>query len=141
MPVCPKCRRSFPEGTQVCPEDEAALVEQLPYQTVKGADDSTWVEIVSPLDEDEARLLKGFLDAEGIPAELESLKFHMEPVNVGAMAEVRVYVRAEDEKRAIDLLRRRDTDFKALSEDEVSTDDGPAEIDDDSESVDDEGRA
>ena len=135
MPFCLQCRKSFPDDAATCPDHGASLVEELPFQTVEGPDHSTWVEIYSPPTEDEAVLLKGFLEAEGIPAELESLKLHVEPVNVGALSEIRLYVKAADEERSIELLRKRESDYEALAEEEVSTDDGPSEIDDDSETA------
>jgi len=138
MPFCTTCRRTYPAGTEKCPEDDTRLVESAPFQAIEGPDHSTWVEIVSPMGEEEALLLRGFLEAEGIPAHLESLKFHMEPVNVGGLSELRIYVRAEDEARAVELLRRRDEEYSRLDEDEVNTDEGPAEIDDDAQSADDE---
>src|SRR5205085_9499540 len=38
---------------------------------------------------DLANLLRGFLEAEGIPAQIEDVKFHMEPINFGTMGEIR----------------------------------------------------
>ena len=135
MPVCTECKKTFPEGTSNCPDDGSPLVDNLPFQTLEGPDHGTWVEIASLSLEDEARLLQGFLEAEGIPAQIESLKFHMEPVNVGGLAEIRLYVRAEDEERAIELLDKRDEEFESLSEDELNTNEGPAAIDEGEEST------
>ncbi len=129
MPVCTECKKTFPEGTSNCPDDGSSLVDNLPFQTLEGPDQSTWVEIASLSLEDEARLLQGFLEAEGIPAQIESLKFHMEPVNVGGLAEIRLYVRADDEARAIELLDKSDEEFESLGEDELNTNEGPAGID------------
>jgi hypothetical protein len=89
------------------------------------------VEIASVGSDDEARLLAGFLEAEGIPSEVESLRFNMEPVNVGTMSEIRVYVGAEDEHRALELLESRADSFpRDPAGESVMTDEGPAEIDD-----------
>lgn len=63
---------------------------------------SDW-EIVSTVGtEEEAALVAGFLESAGIPAEIESLLFHQEPVTFGRLGEVRVKVPAEraDEARA-----------------------------------------
>ena len=139
MPVCTTCRKTFDEDLVHCPDDGSPLVESLPFQTLEGPDHSTWVEIASLGVEDEARLLQGFLEGAGIPAQIESLKFHMEPVNVGGLAEIRLYVRAEDEARAIDLLDQRDEEYADLGDDQLNTDDGPANLDG-SESTD-EGEA
>ena len=128
MPYCPTCKRQFDDATE-CPDDKTALVDELPFQTIEGPD-STWVEIASVGSDDEARLLAGFLEAEGIAAEVESLRFSMEPVNVGQMSEIRVYVSAEEEHRALELLEKRAENFASLPEDDsLMTDEGPAGVD------------
>jgi len=105
-------------------------VAELPFQSIQG-DKETWVEIASTGTDDEARLIKGFLDAEGIEAQIENVKFTMEPINFGAMGDIRVYVAAEDEERAVQLLKQRNKDYDRLNDDEETlvTDDGPATID------------
>ncbi|HUO85407.1 MAG TPA: hypothetical protein VM534_09865 [Thermoanaerobaculia bacterium] len=133
MPYCPVCRKHFAEENEVCPEHGAELVGELPYQTLEGPDGSTWVEIENVGTEDEANLLKGFLEAEGIPAQIESLKFHMEPVNFGGLGEIRVYVNSERQQEAVELLRRREQEYSEAGEEEVMTDDGPSEISDEAE--------
>jgi hypothetical protein len=99
---------------------------------------STWVAIERVGTEEEARLLKGFLDAEGIPTEIEVVKFTMEPVNFGEMGEIRVYVAAENEQEAIALLSRRNAEYDALGSDSdaLITDEGPADMNEVSETVD-----
>ncbi len=136
MPFCPECKQSFPEDEVTCPDDRVQLVGELPFQTVDGPT-STWVEIRSVPTEDEGRLLQGFLEAEGIPSQIESLKFHMEPVNFGRMGEIRVYVAAENEAEAMRLLESRQTQYEAMDEEgeTVITGEGPANIDDDSQTV------
>ncbi len=141
MPYCPVCRNHFEdESVRACPKDGAELVDELPYNTVEGPEGNSWVEIAGVGTEDEARLLQGFLDSAGIPTQVESLKFHMEPVNFGGLGEVRIYVAAENESRALDLLEKRRQEYAGLEEDEVNTDEGPAEIDDDSEAAEEPAR-
>lgn len=131
MPYCPQCKQPFPAGVTECPTDQIATVDELPFQAVDGPT-STWVEIASAGTEDEARLLQGFLEAEGIPCQIESLKFTMEPVNLGKMGEIRIYVNAENEEAALALLDHREDAYEKLPQDEaVVTDEGPAEIADD----------
>jgi hypothetical protein len=130
MEHCEVCKREFPPGTAECPDDKVPLVDELPYQTIEAVN-TAWVEIASATTEDEARILQGFLEAEGIPCQVESLKFTMEPVNLGMMGEIRLYVPAEHEERAIELLEQRDDDFESLPDDgTVMTDEGPALVDD-----------
>jgi Putative prokaryotic signal transducing protein len=109
--------------------------DELPYQSVQSDDGTTWVEITSVGTDDEARLLKGFLDAEGIPAQIENVKFSMEPINFGAMGDIRIYVSSEDEQRAVEMLRQRNADYEKLDDDDETlvTDEGPADIADDAQ--------
>jgi Putative prokaryotic signal transducing protein len=104
--------------------------------TISAGDGTTWVEIASTGTDDEAKLLQGFLEAEGIPAQIENVKFHMEPINFGTMGDIRIYVGSENERRALELLREREREYEELDEDEetVVTDDGPAVYDEESES-------
>lgn len=52
----------------------------------------------------EARLIQGRLETEGIPCSLQSLKFWAEPVNVGRLAELKLYVLEDDLEEAKELL-------------------------------------
>ena len=129
MPYCPTCKERFDDVTE-CPDCQTRLVDELPFQTVP-AENATWVEIASTGTEDEARLLQGFLQAEGIPAAVENVKFTMEPINFGKMGEIRVYVSADDEKQAMSLMRERQRKYESLDDDDdtLVTDEGIAEID------------
>jgi len=92
----------------------------------------TWVEIASVGTGDEALLLRGFLEAEGIEAQIEDVKFTEAPTTFGAMGDIRVYVSTEDEARAQQLLQERNVAFSKMDVegDTVMTDEGAAAIDD-----------
>jgi hypothetical protein len=109
--------------------------------TVAAEDGTTWVEIASTGTEDEATLLRGFLEAEGIPAQIENVKFGMEPINFGTMGDIRVYVSSEDEARAQELLRSRNREYDKLDDDgeTVVTDEGEATIADGAQAEADDG--
>ena len=109
--------------------------------TITAEDGTTLVEIASVGTEDEASLLQGFLEAEGVPAQIENVKFHMEPINFGAMGEIRVFVTAEDEARALQLLREREREYEQLDDDEETlvTDEGEAAIDEEAQAEKDDG--
>lgn len=130
MPYCPVCKHQYDEPATECPKDKVALVDDLPFQTIDSGDE-TWVEIASVGTDDEARILEGYLEAEGIPAQIESLKFSMEPVNLGTMSEIRVYVSAENEERAMRLVEDRREEFatRGEEEDEGGTDEPSSVID------------
>lgn len=109
--------------------------------TVPAEDGATWVEIASTGTEDEAMLLHGFLEAEGITAQIENVKFQMEPINFGTMGDIRIYVGAEDEQRAHELLARRNRQYEQLNDDDETlvTDEGPATVDENSRTEKDDG--
>lgn len=109
--------------------------------TITAEDGTMLVEIASVGTEDEAKLLQGFLEAEGVPAQIEDVKFHMEPINFGAMGEIRVFVTVDDEARAQQLLREREREYEQLDDDDdtVVTDEGIAEIDEESQAENDGG--
>lgn len=128
---CPTCKEKYPNNVSECPVDKTKLVEELPFQSVPADDGTVWVEITSVGSVDEARLLQGFLEGEGIPAQIENVEPSMYPTNFGALGEIRIYVAAEDEKKAIELLRKRENEYEELDDDTetVVTDEGPADID------------
>jgi hypothetical protein len=114
----------MPEMKSGVPNDELV-------NTIESDGGTTWVEISSVGTEDEARLLEGFLEAEGIAAQVENVKFSMEPVTFGKMGDIRIYVGSQDEARAMELLRKREVEYEKLDDDSETlvTDDGPASID------------
>lgn len=105
-----------------------------PVQKVEG-DNATWVEIASCGSIDEANLLRGFLEAEGIDASLENVQSDILPANFGLLGDIRVYVAAEDEAEALELLKKRNAEYDNLDDDTetIVTDDGAAEIDESAE--------
>lgn len=141
MPYCPTCKQEFASDVTECPDDRVALVDELPFNTLPGEGDTTWVEIASAGTDDEARIIQGFLEAEGIAAQIENVKFNMEPINFGTMGEIRIYVRAEDQARVQALLLDRQRQYDRLDDDGelVVTDDGPAAIDDAARAENDDG--
>lgn len=72
-------------------------------------DDLHWSIVKKVETEDEATLMVGYLRANDIPAQVESLRFNEMPVNLGDMAEVRVRVPEERAEAASRLLAERET--------------------------------
>lgn len=109
--------------------------------TVPAGDGTTWVEIASVGNEEEALLLQGFLEAEGIPAQIENVKFDMAPVNFGSMGDIRVYVPSEEEPRALEILKTREAAYDRLDDDgeTLVTDEGAATIDESARAESDDG--
>ena len=79
--------------------------------------DESW-EVVSTVGTDEeANILAGYLRANEVSAQVESLRFHQEPVNFGGLGEVRVRVPMEQREEALRLLAAREvTDLSAEAE-------------------------
>jgi len=104
--------------------------------TIRADDGTTWVEIASCGTADEANLLRGFREAEDIPAQIENVSFSMEPINFGTMGDIRIYVPEAHEAHAQELLKQRQAEWENLDDDgeTVVTDEGTANIDDDAES-------
>lgn len=75
--------------------------------------------------EEEAQLIRGFLDNQDIPAQVESLLFHQEPVTFGALGEVRIRVPEEYEQQAFDALddAEHGVDPRTVSDDQSSEED------------------
>lgn len=130
MAYCPNCKQRFDNATE-CPDCKTKLVKELPFQTRQSDDGTTWVEIASTANSDEAELIQGFLNAEGIDAQLEHAQANILPTNIGTLGDVRVFVPADQEAAAMELLRNREREWKKLADDEdtLVTDEGVAEVD------------
>ena len=100
-------------------------------QKVEG-NNVTWVEIATCGSIDEANLLRGFLDAEGIDAQVENVRSDVLPANFGKLGDIRIYVAAEDEAKAQELMKDRERAYENLDDDTetVVTDEGTSDIDD-----------
>ena len=128
---CPTCKEKYPDNLTECPKDKTKLVKELPFQAVPSDDGTVWVEIGTASTLEEARLLQGFLEAESIPAQVENVEPSGFPANFGALGDIRVYVPADDETRALQLLKQREQEYEDLDDETetVVTDEGEADID------------
>lgn len=61
------------------------------------------------LNEAKAYIMRGFLESEGIPCQLENISFHAEPAPVADLMKVRLWTLREDVGRARKLLEERET--------------------------------
>jgi hypothetical protein len=107
------------------------MADESPVRTIQTEDGTTLVEIASASSSDEAELICGFLENEGIPARVEHADASILPANLGQLGDVRVFVAQEDEARAMALLQQREDEYEQLDDEgeTVVTDEGPAEID------------
>src|SRR2546428_11604414 len=134
MPYCPTCNQQFTDVSE-CPNCKTKLVDELPFQTRRSDDGTTWVEIASTANSDEAQLIQGFLEAEDIDAQIEHAETSMVPTTFGKLGDVRVFVPVEDEKRALELMKQREREWENLEDDDdtLVTDEGVAEVDENAE--------
>ncbi len=111
------------------------MADESPVRTRKTEDGTTLIEIAGAANIDEAELIRGFLENEGIPAQVEPAESNILPASIGTLGDVRVYVAQDDEERAFALLEQREHDYEQLDEEgeTVVTDDGPATIADGAE--------
>lgn len=79
-------------------------------------DNAGWEAIETLNTVSEAELIVGFLRSQGIPAQIESRYFTQEPVNLGTLGKVRVYVPEERLEEARRLLAEQEAQS---AEDEV----------------------
>ena len=68
--------------------------------------------------EEEAELICGYLESQGVPCQVESAHSHEFPVTVSALANVRVEVPGDRVEEARRLLAERETAPPVLGEDE-----------------------
>jgi hypothetical protein len=102
MMFCPECEEEFSDTTLTCCDCNVALVsslkeEELPELAV----------ICTILNEATAYIIRGFLESENIPCQLENISFHAGPAPVADLMKVRLWAREEDVGRARKLLEER----------------------------------
>ena len=108
------------------------MADKSQVHTIQAEDGTTLIEIAAASNSDEAELICGFLESEGIPARIEHADARILPSNMGTvLGDVRVYVAQEDEERALALLKQREDEFEQLDDEgeTVVTDEGAADID------------
>lgn len=94
MAYCPECGAEFTEEIKVCGECKVDLVDSpVQEEAISMAD----LEVVcTVIQEENAYILRGFLENEGIPCQLENLTFHATPAPAGGLTKVRLWVKKED---------------------------------------------
>lgn len=111
---CPSCRTEYRAGQERCLDCRVPLVDELEAEG-RTDEEGGWTLLGIVSTEIEATLIQGYLESAGIPCSIESLVFHAEPVNLGALARVRLHVLAEHLDEARELLASRDDLPEAVS--------------------------
>ncbi len=104
MRSCPKCEENFPDTHSLCPDCNVELVSEV---AEKEAPDL--VILCTVLNEAKAHIMRGFLENEGIPCQLENISFHAEPAPVADLMKVRLWTLREDAEQARQLLEERES--------------------------------
>ena len=104
MKDCPKCNVTFFDAHFCCPE---CNIELVPSTMEKEAPDL--VILCTVLNEPKAHIMRGFLESEGIPCQLENISFHAEPAPVADLMKVRLWTLREDADEARRLLQERES--------------------------------
>lgn len=100
MQICPKCDEKFSDTSSSCPAcniEVASSVEQ--------SEAPDLVVLCTVLNEAKAYIMRGFLESEGIPCQLENISFHAEPAPVADLMKVRLWTLREDADEARRLLQ------------------------------------
>lgn len=108
MSYCPECRGEFRPEVTTCPECEVALQEELHDNLVKEGDLEVAVTVTQ---EENAYIIRGFLESEGIPCQLENVSFHATPAPVGELTKVRLWAKKED----VEFVRRLIEDHESFA--------------------------
>lgn len=82
--------------------------------------DEEWLSIQVVEDEEQAELIEGYLESEGIPCELEKKYSHEFPTHLGRLGEIAVRVPASRAEPARRLLAAREAAFRATDEEAPS---------------------
>ena len=77
---------------------------------MKNAGSEEWVEVAAVGDDEEAEIIAGLLESEGIPCEIEGVTHSPWPENLGALGDTRVMVPPDRAEEAKALLAEREKD-------------------------------
>lgn len=104
MQTCPKCDEKFSDMSSFCPKCKEVLVS-----SIKQKEAPDLVILCTVLNEAKAHIMRGFLESEGIPCQLENISFHAEPAPVADLMKVRLWTLREDMEKARQLLVERES--------------------------------
>ncbi len=74
---------------------------------------TAWEVVLETSLQEEAYLVQGFLESNGIPCIIEDLKFHELPVNFGPMSKLRLLVQQDRLQEGKDLIAERENSTEA----------------------------
>ena len=99
MLICPECEEKYSDTITTCLDCHVDLVTSL--------NEAKFFElsiVCTILNEYNAHIIKGFLENENIPCQLENVSFHAGPAPVADLMKVRLWSKKQDVKGARKLL-------------------------------------
>jgi len=99
---CPECEEEFSDTTHTCRDCNVELVSSL-----KENEFPELAVICTILNEATAYIIRGFLENENIPCQLENISFRAGSAPVSDLMKVRLWAKKGDLKRARKLLEER----------------------------------
>ena len=105
MPFCPTCKSEYEAGIERCSDCNELLVDQMPPENPDADPEATLVEVYQAGGDQEALVVKGLLESEGIWCAMGSDVPHsVIPLNVDGLGAVRIMVSERDVERAKQLI-------------------------------------
>jgi len=105
MPFCPMCRSEYEEGIERCADCNSLLVDSVPPENPDAEPDATLVEVYRAAGDEEAIIIKGLLESEGIMCSLSSdIPHSVIPINIDGLGTVRITVSQEDAELAKNVI-------------------------------------
>ena len=104
MKNCPKCNETLLNTHLGCPVCNIDLVTSTMQKKIPDL-----VILCTVLNEAKSHIMRGFLESEGIPCQLENISFHAEPAPVADLMKVRLWTLKADAERARQLLEERES--------------------------------
>jgi hypothetical protein len=101
---CPSCGAEYRDGFTRCSECDEELGATPPAEPRIGP---RWVVVATFTTPEEARFARGYLEGEGVAAEVLDLEMHVQPFGMGILGEVQVLTPPEVAHRASRLLSAR----------------------------------
>ena len=102
MMFCPKSEEEFPDTAPTCRDCNVEIVSSL-----KEGEFPELAVICTILNEATAYIIRGFLENENIPSQLENISFHAGTAPVSDLMKVRLWAKKEYVKCARQLLEER----------------------------------
>jgi len=105
MPFCSNCGAEYEPEVGFCPDCNLPLVNEMPPENPDADPDANLIEVCTASGDNEALIIKGLLESEGIWCSLSSDVPHsVIPLEVDGLGAVRISVSEDDAERAAQII-------------------------------------